>query len=108
MTEKVVRIENWSVVPLDGDGYIPPEAGTPCLSGNVFGHPHFNDGKRVSTSAIIGRDEKEEVIICGSRRYKLGAVDPDYEREFPDAKRKLLKSLPGEQNQESGPKEEKK
>lgn len=108
MAEKVVRIENWSVVSREDDEYIPPEAEIPCLSGNVFGHPHFNDGERVSTSDIIGCDEKEEVIICGSRRYKLGAVDPDYEREFPDAKRKLLKSLPGEQNQESEPKEEKK
>ena len=84
----IVQIENWSVIR--SDPYIAPEAGILRLHGNVFGHPKFPDGHEIQTSPIVGYDLITDEIICKSRRYKLGQVDPKYEEMFPDAKKKLI------------------
>lgn len=64
-----VRIENWSVVM---------HRGRARLSGHIYNHPdpRHEDGKAVNTSPIVSADGNQ--VLCESRAYELGAVDPDF------------------------------
>ena len=91
-----VRLENWCVTPLDQSPYTPPECRAHGLAGNVFGHPSFEDGASVtSTEAVAARMEGDNVIVVtrSGREYLLGQVDPEYERQFPNARDRVIKSL---------------
>lgn len=89
-----MRIENWAVIsPVPGPYTAPETQGSPSLSGNVFDHPRFNDGTWVTTSFIIGKNNKDEIITNSGSSYELGQVSQPYEEKFPDARNKLLKSL---------------
>ena len=87
-----MRLENWSVVFSDNDPYLHPELQTLSLCGNVFNHPRFKDGKRVTTSSIKGFDG-ELIMTSSGSKYELGEIDPEYEKLYPDAKNRLLNSL---------------
>lgn len=74
----VVILKNWSVLSLS-DPYTPPEMSCGALQGNAYGHPMFEDGKKVITSVPIyskGRILKTR----GGRIYKLGNIDPEYRK----------------------------
>lgn len=86
-----MRIENWSIVYVSHNPYLPPECQTQCLQGNVYGHPDHFDGKRVTTSAAIGRKDNCLITLAGSE-YELGEPDPEYETLFPNAKQRALES----------------
>lgn len=51
----IYKIKNWAVV--DGfygsDPYKAPEQRVPCLKGEVYGHPKFEDGTIVVTTPIV-------------------------------------------------------
>lgn len=87
------RLENWSIVGTDP--YLPPERQRQDLTGEVFDHPNkrFTDGKRIYTSRIIGRTTGDRIITASGNQYELGEVDPEYEKAFPNARSRLLKTL---------------
>ncbi len=89
------RLENWSVILNQFGPYEAPEQHSAQLRGNVFNHPRFEDGEVVITSLIV--KEKNGMIVTHSgSHYTLGEVDAEYERLYPDAKNRLIKSLRGE------------
>jgi hypothetical protein len=93
--EKRMKIENWAVIfPPSVSPYTPPELLKQSLQGEIFGHPKFNDGKRITTSSIVGKNSRNEILTHSGSIYELGQIDPAYEAQFPDAKNKLLSSLP--------------
>jgi len=87
-----MKIENWSVINCPGSPYDPPELWIPRLHGKVYGHPRFEEGKDIATSRIVGIEGELLVTHSGSQ-YELGIVDPDYEKAYPDARKRLFKSL---------------
>ncbi len=90
-----MRIENWAVVfPPSISPYTPPELLKQSLQGEVFGHPKCNDGRRITTSSIVGKNNRNEILTYSGGTYELGQIDPAYEAQFPGAKNKLLSSLP--------------
>ena len=89
-----MRIENWAVITPVVDPYAAPETISPSLRGQVYGHPRFDDGQWVTTSSIVGKNGKNEVITVSSSAYELGQADPQYEERFPGARDRLLNSLP--------------
>ena len=86
-----MKLENWSVVHGPSDPYQPPELWVKRLHGKIYGHPRFDDGKDVTSSRIVGIEG--DFIVTGSgSRYELGAVDPQYETAYPNARERLFKS----------------
>jgi len=87
------RLENWCVTC--DNPFQAPEARTPRLHGKVFNHPKFEDGKSINTSGIMAfNSEENKIIVRSGKLYELGEVDPNYEKEFPNAYERLIKSLP--------------
>ena len=87
------RLENWCVTPLAADPYTPPECQAHGLGGIVTGHPNFADGDSITTSEIksIKSDADAVTVISGNgTEYVLGAVDPAYEKAYPNALRRLI------------------
>ncbi len=83
-----MRIENWAVVTTSD----PHTA--PCLKGEVFGHPRFDDGYSVRTSSIMGKTETGEVVTYSGSHYILGRIDALYLKRYPNARKRFLDSLP--------------
>lgn len=88
-----MRIEAWSVVWSESDPYSPPEMKTQHLSGNVYGHNRFYDGTGITTTAIVAVSGGRVVTRSGSE-YELGDPEPEYEAAYPNAKQRLLGTLP--------------
>lgn len=84
-----MRIEEWSICANPADAYVPPELRTKTLHGKVFGHPRFEDGHEVTTSAICGVKDGQIVTTSGSL-YELGEPDAKYEAAFPGARLRAL------------------
>lgn len=72
--EGAVLIYDWGTNRQRGNGYTAPECLGACLTGAVRGHPKFPDGHRIDTSAIV--DTWHRYVLCRSRVYRLGRVDP--------------------------------
>lgn len=72
----MVRIENWSIV--SHTPYASPEADVKYLSGNVYGHPRFQDGEIITTSRLIKMDIPNGLAETVSRLYELGEINPEY------------------------------
>lgn len=93
----VVRIENWAVVVIGENPWIPPEAQDRGLHGNVYGHPDFPEGESVTTSRIdSAREVGEEAFVhtASGREYRLGAIDQEWERRYPNARQRFLNFMP--------------
>ncbi len=84
-------LENWALV--NRDPYLAPELATFSLVGGVYGDPTREPGKRIITSMVVGKVGEYVKTFSGSF-YKLGAVDPEYEKLFPNAKQRLFDILP--------------
>lgn len=84
------KLENWSFVT--PNIYRAPELGGQIFHGNVYGHPHFPDGSSINTSEIVGRKGQLFQTYSGSL-YELGKVDAEYEKQFPEALNRLMKSV---------------
>lgn len=77
----MVRIENWSVIFSSSDVYTPPEMREQLLHGEVYGHPSFEDGFPVTTSAVCESSKKTSaghVVQTQSREYLLGKPSEGY------------------------------
>jgi len=83
-------LENWSLV--FKDPYQAPELQRPALHGDVYGHPNFEDGSTVTTSTIVGITDDEKIITHSGSEYELGEVDPRYEKLFPKARDRVIKT----------------
>lgn len=81
-------LENWSITLCPRDPYLAPELPRSCLQGQRDGEEDC-----VITSPILGKTP-EGYIQTQNSIYILGAVDPLYEAQFPDARNRLLSTLP--------------
>ena len=88
-----MRIENWSIGTPASDPYTPPEMQVTSLSGTVYGHPRFDDGVNITTSAIVALKGGRIVTRSGSE-YELGQPHPEYEAAYPNAKQRALALIP--------------
>ena len=86
-----IRIENWSMGS-NATPYMAPEQVCFRLCGQAYFHPRFRDGKVITTSAIIGKRNGLVATRSGSF-YELGEPSPDYEKEFPGARQRVLDRL---------------
>jgi len=94
-----MRLENWLVTqdPHEKwDPYKAPELYTPRLVGDVYGHPTFPDGHTISVSTPVSSDGNNTITTKSGSMYKLGKVNPDYEKSYSGAKQRLINSLPKE------------
>lgn len=83
-----MKLENWYLTYTPTDLYKAPET-LVKLAGNVYGSPNFADGTFIYTSRIV--DVKNELVYTASGSvYELGAASPEYEKEFPNARERLL------------------
>lgn len=65
-----------------------------CLIGKVEGHPEHEDGHVAITSKLVGQTEDGLIVTKSGSYIELGEPKADYEKTFPDAKRRLLASAP--------------
>lgn len=87
-------LEEWSFGIDERDEYKAPEQLRPRLMGRVHNHPNHRSGGVIHTSPVVEYDEENDVVITQSGScYKLGEPHPDYERQFPNAKERLIKAL---------------
>jgi hypothetical protein len=101
-------LKDWSVTSR-GSEFTAPELRIPCLQGEVYGHPRFEDGTLVVTSGIKGimsieTKEKEviverkKIVITRNTEYNIFPedIDPEYERQYPGAYDRLTYKEIGE------------
>ena len=80
----MTTINNWCVCyPKDVSSYTPPELIPPCLGGKL------ENGKSIITSRIK-KVNKDGTVETQNSVYKLGTVDPQWEKEYPNAKERFL------------------
>jgi hypothetical protein len=82
MEKQIYRIENWT---LSDTVFV--------LWGNVYDNPRFKDGAFIHTSELQGWDAENKVVITRNSKYILGEPMADYEKQFPDAKNRLIAVL---------------
>lgn len=85
------RLENWSlgyVGESEDNTYLAPELAVCNLSGNVYGHPDFDEGEFIHTSRIMKVEGK--TVQTRNTLYELGQVCTDYlawyKANVPDGK----------------------
>ena len=78
------RLENWSVGSQNLTPYTAPELSQPRLMGEVYGHPNFDNGERITTSPIEKINGWVITTLSGSV-YELGGVSREYEEWYTQA-----------------------
>ena len=73
--DEIVRIENWYLVS-NADGDKSAVSVAYRLRGDVYGHPQYKDGERITTSEISALDGN--IVQCKSRVYYLGQASKKY------------------------------
>ncbi len=84
----MIRLENWSLVDT-GEEYSSPEMIILVFQGNAYGHERFPEGTFIITSRIVSCENGVFKTYSGSE-YRLGKVDEEYERLFPNALERIL------------------
>jgi hypothetical protein len=79
--QNYITINGWSITS-PADPYIPPEMLPISIHGAVTGHPHFDDGAKITTSRIVEANGRIVMTQSGST-YILGDVDPGYLAYLP-------------------------
>jgi len=77
---KTVKLENWAVCFLPQDAFGAAAAGGTIpgrLTGEVFGHPRFDDGNPI-TSTPITEAEGRLITTKSGTVYELGKAKEDY------------------------------
>lgn len=87
------KLTNWSVSARPSDPYQAPEFWGACLVGEVSGHPRFNDGETITTSLIENQTPDGKIITASGSVYELLDIDPGYEKEYPNARVRLLDTI---------------
>jgi hypothetical protein len=73
----MIKLENWSLGNAPDDMYYAPEVRKVRLSGDVYNHPRFEDGKKVTTSSVKEVNGKVITTSSGSV-YELGEPEKEY------------------------------
>ena len=73
---KTVTIKNWRVVAGPSTPYTAPECIGRHLQGEVYDHPSFTDGEKVTSSQL--RSMEQGVAVTYNTTYKLGHPSEDY------------------------------
>lgn len=83
MTQKIVRLENWSVregmfgLYRNSTAILQSDGGV-SFSGLVYGHPKFHDGDGpIYTTRVIMTNGKK--AVTKNTQYDLGDVNPEYD-----------------------------
>ena len=76
--EKIV-IHQWRVLLKRDSVYQAPELASLRISGFVYGHPKFPDGRGIVTSRIVNVTKRRVTTLSGSQ-YFLGRIDLSYRR----------------------------
>lgn len=95
---RYARLENWSLCPAAPNPYQPPEiAPGVMLQGNIYEDDRFQDGFHVTTSLLQQVDGEYGVTKSGTF-YKLGTVDPEWEKLFPGSRERFFAQAKKVQN----------
>ena len=85
------ELKNWSIGP--ANPFVAPEVVSYIAFGNVFDNPRFKNGTYIHTSKImkiVHCDDYKEIHTRNSVYIvRPENVDPDYEREYPNAFKRL-------------------
>jgi hypothetical protein len=94
----VVAINNWAVVTTRSAA----QTSTPPihLRGIVAGHPNHPDGTEITTSHITHR-KGDHLVTCNGTHYQLGAVNPAYQAQYPQAFQGLMRRIPEKTQEET-------
>jgi len=93
------RIENWSLVAGQFHSIQSPEDARTSLFGEVYDHElkgkyhRFDDGEKSITSKVIGIELPDVIQVLSGSKYVLGNPTAEYEREYPDARKRLMERL---------------
>ena len=87
-SNRIVLIKNWCIITTPHD----PE-GTISFQGNFYGHSTIADGEIAITSRIIHYYSDRDLFASLNTLYRLCKVDSEYEKKFPNARKRLLASL---------------
>jgi hypothetical protein len=88
-----MKLERWCILARHEAAFQAPDEDPRRLHGVVNGHHRLADGAEVTTSLIVARNGEKVVTKSGSE-YDLGAIDSTYKSLYPEAKKRLLASLP--------------
>lgn len=72
-----VILKNWSI-KTDGNPFVSPELLKYRLTGEVYNHPRFEDGKSVSTSTLKSIDYKNQKVQTRNTEYHLEEPNEDW------------------------------
>lgn len=86
--EKIVLIEDWSLVIFSDD-----PLKTPYFQGKFYGHKSIPDGEMAITSRIIVYFPNRNLFKSLNALYRLGTVNPEYEKQFPDVYKRILQGI---------------
>jgi len=96
--KKVYVLKNWGCINKTPkpDPYKSPEQQVPSIAlvGDIYGHHNFPEGYRIDTSRIVGKTTAGYIKTHSGSFYQLDDIDPEYENMFPNAKERLLQTLP--------------
>lgn len=90
----IYKLTNWSTY---ANPYQAPEVRKLKLQGNLQTAERFGFylGEFITTSSIVGKDAADNIVTRNSVYSIADAdIDPNYAVEFPDAKARLLATLP--------------
>lgn len=87
-----MKLENWAMnYAANPAPFKAPEQAHYQLSGEVYGHPRFDDGTFVVTSRVVDVNKETEIVETYSgSEYELGVVHPEYELRYPDARARFF------------------
>jgi hypothetical protein len=77
------KLENWGIT-YSSDPYTAPELREPQLVGD-------RGDKFVTTSKVLGKHGA--YVVTQNSLYELGEPDPEYEKQFPNARARLFTTL---------------
>lgn len=89
-----MKLENWALVSAKVSPYTAPECIEHYMSGEVYGNSLFADGTKIYTSAIV-KVMGDSVMTYSGNVYELGEPSPEYEKEYPNAKKRLAAMVEG-------------
>lgn len=77
-----VRLDKYAIM-MEDNPYLPPEGCRVYFTGEFYGHPRLEDGKRSSPSdpAYINREERY-FIGCSGKRYNLDTIDDHFVEHY--------------------------
>lgn len=84
---RTVKIEQWCICSKASE-VSEPERSEVHLLGNIFGHPEFVPGARITTSRILNFDG-QFVHTKSGLTLSLGDVHPVYGKRYPHARHVL-------------------